>query len=147
MIEVPPTGHLLFGEMMKIPEELLAQIAAEARRAIRTGKMTSYTNTNASRRQRRRVGSFRQRYALCRYTPSKLFISSSVRKPPAGSWTNTTKSSELASLGILREWDTFVVQALKEGALFDEGEVRHQTQANCAAISVCIYGHSAKPQD
>ena len=72
------------------------------------------------------------------YTPSKLFISSSVRKPPAGSWTNTTKSSELASLGILREWDTFVVQALKEGALFDEGEVRHQTQANCAAM-LCLH--------
>ena len=137
MIEVEPTCRLLFRKPIANPENLLAQIAAEARRAIRNRKddlVQEYERISKTKKTGGKLPT-----TLCvMYTPSKLFISSSVRKSPAASWTKAIKSSEFASLGMVREWDTFVVKALKESELFDEGEVRHQTKANCAEM-LCLH--------
>lgn len=136
VIEIEPTCGL-FSKPIEDPEKLLAQIAAEARRAIKNRKddlVKEYERISKTKKTGGKLPT-----TLCvMYTPSKLFISSSVRKSPAASWTNAIKSSEFAGLGMLREWDTFVVKALKESALFDEGEVRHQTKANCAEM-LCLH--------
>ena len=137
VIEVEPGCSLSFREPVEDTEKVLAQIAAEARRAIKNRKdelVQEYERISKTKKTGAKLPT-----TLCvMYTPSKLFISSSVRKSPAASWTNAIQVTEPDSLDMPREWDIFVKKALKESELFDEGEVRHQTKANCAEM-LCLH--------
>lgn len=78
------------------------------------------------------------------YTPSQLFISSSAKKSGRTSWTSANSSSEFDSIGLTKEPNMFIIQALEQCELFDGGEVRHRTQANCGEM-LCLHLWSLCP--
>ena len=111
VIEVPRSKGLFRGPF-KTTKESLAQIAAQAWHAMNNRKdellheyeRISQTTLKKNDRKLPTVMSVM-------YTPSKLFISSSAKKPGRVSWMGTKDSSELVSIGPLKEKNMFVIQA------------------------------------